>query len=98
MTKLADLKKKLLQNPEVRRSYEDARVEFALSDALLKARTKAKMSQEDVARELNTSQPAIARLESGRNYPSLRTLHRYAHAVGAELEIRFVSRKTKNAA
>jgi len=92
MTKLADLKKRLLQNAEVRRGYEEAANEFALSAALLEARAKAKMSQADVAQKLNTSQPAIARLESGRIYPSLRTLRRYAQAVGAEVEIRLVSR------
>jgi len=93
MTKLADLKKRLLKNSEVRRGYEEAAVEFALSESLLKARAEAHMSQEEVAKKLKTTQSAIARLEAGRTYPSVRTLRRYADAVGAELKIQLVPHK-----
>ena len=44
------------------------------------------MSQSDVAERMGTSQPAVARLESGHK-PSLKTLERYAEAVGMKVEI-----------
>lgn len=91
MTKLAELKKRMLKNDEVRRGYEEAAVEFALSESLLKARSRAKMSQEDIARRMGTSQSVIARLEGGRVSPSVATLNRYAEAVGAKLKIEFIS-------
>ena len=46
------------------------------------------MSQEQVAKAMGTTQPAIARLESGR-LPSMRTLQRFAEATGTKLRISF---------
>jgi len=90
MTKLAELKKQLMQNEGFRREYEKLEPEFALFKTLLKARAKAKMSQVQVAEKLKTSQAAVARLESGKISPSIKTLRRYAAAVGAELKIQLI--------
>ncbi|MBF0285092.1 MAG: hypothetical protein HQL51_11615 [Magnetococcales bacterium] len=43
---------------------------------------------------MGTSQSAIARMESG-NKPSLRSLERYAEAVGMRLELRFVPQDSR---
>lgn len=90
MTKLADLKKKLSSNPEFREEYEKADVEFQLIEALVSARTRANLSQAEVARRVGTTQSAIARLEGGGVSPSIATLRRYAAATGAKLEINLV--------
>ncbi|CAN7211993.1 helix-turn-helix domain-containing protein [Pararhizobium sp. LjRoot238] len=90
MTKIADLKKRLMDNPEFRQEYEKADAEFQLVEALVRARTKAKLSQAEVARRVGTTQSAIARLEGGGVSPSLATLRRYAEATGAKLEINLV--------
>lgn len=90
MTKIADLKKRLMNDPEFQREYEKADAEFALVEALVKARTDAKMSQADVAKRIGTTQSAIARLEGGRVSPSISTLRRYAEATGSKLEINLV--------
>ena len=63
--------------------------EFALASALIAARTEANISQEEVARRMQTSQPAVARLEGGHGNPSVKTLRRYAAATGARLRIVF---------
>ncbi|RLB87697.1 MAG: transcriptional regulator [Deltaproteobacteria bacterium] len=69
-------------------SFED---EFVLLDELLKARKEAGMTQEDVAKAMNTKAPAVARIESGggskRHSPSVETLRKYAKAVGCRLKI-----------
>lgn len=39
---------------------------------------------------MGTSQPTVARLEGGHK-PSLKTLERYAKALGMEVEIRLVA-------
>ncbi|KAA6205152.1 MAG: XRE family transcriptional regulator [Candidatus Tokpelaia sp.] len=88
MTTLTELKKKHLQDAEVRRGYDEAAAEFALADELLKARAKAKLSQEELARRMGTSQASIARIESGRLLPNLSTVYRYAAAVGAKIKIK----------
>ncbi|NKB78804.1 helix-turn-helix transcriptional regulator [Ochrobactrum daejeonense] len=79
-----------MQNPEFQAEYEKADAEFALIEALVKARTEAKMSQADVAKSIGTTQSAIARLEGGRVSPSISTLRRYAEATGSKLEISLV--------
>jgi transcriptional regulator with XRE-family HTH domain len=43
---------------------------------------------------MKTSQTAIARLESGRGNPSLKTLRKYAKATGTKLKLSFQSAKT----
>ena len=63
--------------------------EFALAEALIKARAQADMTQEDVAIAMGTTQAVVARLESGRTKPSTRTLERFAKATHTRLRISF---------
>ncbi|CDZ38522.1 Xre family transcriptional regulator [Neorhizobium galegae bv. officinalis] len=90
MTKIADLKKRLMSNPEFREEYEKADAEFRLVEELVRARTKANLSQAELANKIGTTQSAIARLEGGGVSPSLSTLRRYAEATGSKLEINLV--------
>jgi transcriptional regulator with XRE-family HTH domain len=55
-------------------------------------RERAGLSQQELAVRSGTSQPAIARLESGRSVPSLATLQRLAAAAGFVLDIRAAPR------
>jgi predicted transcriptional regulator len=80
-------KKKMLKNPAVKAEYDALEEEFALIRELLKARTRAKLTQAQVARRMGTSQSAVARLESGRS-PSLASLRKYAEATGSKVEIK----------
>jgi ribosome-binding protein aMBF1 (putative translation factor) len=77
------------KSPTYRAAYAALEGEFTLASALIEARTKADMSQEEIARRMRTSQPAIARLESGSGNPSVETLRRYARATGTRLKITF---------
>jgi len=49
---------------------------------IAKARTRAGLSQAQLAKRMKTTQSTIARLESGRGRPSTRTLDRFAKATG----------------
>ena len=86
------------RDPDYVAAYDALAEEFALADALIKARGEADMTQEDVARKMGTTQAAIARLESGRSMPSTRTLLRFAEATGTKLRIDFAARRDKRAA
>ena len=56
---------------------------------LVAARTAVCMTQEEVAARMGTKKSVVSRLESGlRTRPTLRTIERYALAVGASVEIR----------
>lgn len=77
------------QDPAFVAAYDGLADEFALADALIKARIAADMTQEQVAAAMGTTQAVVARLEGGRVKPSTRTLERFAHATGTRLRISF---------
>jgi len=85
---------KMLKDPEVKAEYDALKPEFELLDELLKARDEAGLTQEEVARRMGTSRPAVARIEAGggskRHSPSIATLRKYADAVGCKLEVKLV--------
>ena len=87
MTKLRELKKRFMEDPEFRQEYALVDEEYALVEALVRARTTANLTQAEVARRLGTTQSAIARLEGGRVSPSFTTLRRYAEATGTRLTV-----------
>jgi transcriptional regulator with XRE-family HTH domain len=78
-----------MKDPEYRREYEALEEEFSLIHALIEARSRAGLTQAEVARRMKTTQAVIARLEGGGTKPSTRTLERYAEATGSRLRISF---------
>lgn len=90
MTTLKDLKKRLMKDREFREEYARVDSEFAVIEALIRARTAAKLTQEELASRLGTTQSAIARLEGGGVSPSFVTLRRYAEATGRRLAVRLI--------
>ncbi|MBD5802329.1 Antitoxin HigA [Azoarcus sp. Aa7] len=88
MTDLATLKARILANPEVREEYEAQAQEFDIARELIAARTRAGLTQAELAERMHTKQSTIARLESGRTMPSMRTLARYAEATGSRAVVR----------
>lgn len=89
MTRIKELHADWMQDPAYREAYDALEEEFALAQAIIKARMKAGLTQEELAARMQTSQSAIARLESGRTIPSARTLARFAKATGTRLRISF---------
>jgi ribosome-binding protein aMBF1 (putative translation factor) len=84
-----DLHKKWMKNPKYRSEYKALEEEFSLVAALIEARTRAGLTQEQVAQRMKTTQAVIARLEGGGSKPSTRTLERYAKATNSKLRITF---------
>lgn len=61
---------------------------------MLKARTRAGLTQDAVADRMGTTKSAVSRLEAiGKHSPSLATLKRYAQAVGCDRRVKFVPQK-----
>lgn len=81
--------RKWKKDPEYVAAYEALENEFALASALIEARSKADMTQEEVAEAMGTTQAVVARLESGKVLPSTRTLERFARATRTRLRISF---------
>ncbi len=72
------------------KAYDALEGEYMIAAALIEARAKAGMTQVQLAKKLKTTQPAIARLESGKQLPSAATLFKIAEATGSRLQISFV--------
>jgi ribosome-binding protein aMBF1 (putative translation factor) len=81
-TKFSDFKAVLLADPEVRAIYDELAPEYEIARAVIKARIAAGLTQDQLAQLMGTTQPVIARLESGRARPSMSTLLRVAKATG----------------
>src|SRR6202790_2353111 len=84
-----NLHKGWMKDLKYRRAYKALEEEFSLVAALIEARTRAGLTQEEVAHRMKTTQAVIARLEGGGSKPSTRTLERYAEATGSRLKISF---------
>ena len=70
MTRVKDLQREWMKKPGYRAEYEALGEEFQLARALIEARTRAGLSQTDVAGRMETSQSYVARIESGEVQPS----------------------------
>ncbi|MBL8481806.1 MAG: helix-turn-helix transcriptional regulator [Rhodocyclaceae bacterium] len=73
-----------------RAEYEAQADEYAIACELIAARTRAGLSLEEVAQHMGATQSAVARLESRQRPPSMRTLQRYARAVGRYVVLRIL--------
>ena len=84
------LLKRQLQNKAFKNEYELLEKDFEIAREIIRLRKSAKLTQKELAKIAGTSQPAIARLESG-NYRnlSLSFLNRVANALGAEPKVSF---------
>lgn len=89
MTKISDLHAKWLENSEYKTAYDALDDEFALAKALIEARLRAGLTQEQLAERLQTTQSSIARIEGGHVMPTTRTLKKIARATGSRLKISF---------
>lgn len=84
---LKKIAKRWMKEPGFREGYDALEEEFSVASMLIAARTRANLTQAELAEKMGTSQSTIARLESGAAKPSLSTLRRYAKATGARLKI-----------
>ena len=88
-----DFLKESLKNPRIKTEYDRLQPEFALIEAVLKARKEKGLTQEDLAERIGTKQSVISRLEKGRANPTMAFLMKLAQALQTCLEIRFAPLK-----
>lgn len=89
MARVKDLHRRWLGDPAYRSAYEALEDEFQLARELIEARTRAGLTQTQLAKRMKTSQSYIARIEGGHVTPSTTTLERYAAATNSRLTISF---------
>jgi predicted NBD/HSP70 family sugar kinase/transcriptional regulator with XRE-family HTH domain len=74
-----------------RRAYKDAVRRRTFLKSLRRVRRAAGLTQKTFAAKMESTQPAISELESGRIDPHLRTLQRFARASGRRFDFAFVN-------
>ncbi len=89
MKKISSLHKSWMKDDVYRKEYDALEAEFALASAMISARSRAGLTQDQLAKRMKTTQSTIARLESGKSLPSGKTLQKYAEATGSRLRIVF---------
>lgn len=82
------IQKRSEQDAEFADHFEAGYAEFKIGVVLRQAREAAGLTQEEVARRLQTKKSAISRIENHADDVRLSTLRRYADAVGANLQIK----------
>lgn len=89
MSSVRTLHRKWIKDSQYRKAYKALEGEFELARAVIRARSHAGLTQQQLAKRMSTTQSVIARLESGRIRPSTQTLERLAVATGTRLRISF---------
>ena len=82
-------RKILMKDPEVRKAWEETKLEREISLALIRARIEKRLTQAELAKKLQTRQSVISRVESGQTTPSLSLLKRLATALKVSLSVQF---------
>ena len=81
------IKKRKARDPEFAKDYESGYAEFKVGVMLRQARQEAGLTQEEIAKKLNTKKSAISRIENHARDIRLSTLEKYAKALGRELHV-----------
>ena len=92
MTKsLKQMKAEMLADVSIRAAYDALAPEYELAAEMIGARQRAGLTQAELAARMGTTQSVIARLESGRTLPSMKTIARYAAATGSRPQVKLVA-------
>lgn len=82
--------KRASQNPDFWKNYDERFETFKLGILLKQARLEAGMTQEEIAKELQTTKSVISRMENHATDIRLSTLEKFAKAVGRHINVALV--------
>ena len=82
------ISKRKKQDPDFAADYEIGYEQFRLGVLLRQAREDAGLTQEELARRMNTKKSAISRIENHAEDIKLSTLEKFAQAIGKTLRLR----------
>ncbi len=81
-------KQSLLKDEAFKQEYDKLETKYKVAAELIRLRVSRGLTQEELARVLNTKQASIARIESGTYLPSLSMIKKIADVLNAEVELR----------
>jgi len=82
------ISKRKKRDAEFAEDFEIGYEQFKLGVLLRHAREKAGLTQEELARRMNTKKSAISRIENHAEDIKLSTLEKFAQAIGKTLRLR----------
>ena len=78
-----------MKNPAFKKAWHDLDPEFEFLGSFIKAREKAGVTQEELAKRIGTKQPALSRLERGGfGKATVETLKKIADALDMRLVVK----------
>lgn len=84
-----DFEKELLAKPGFKEALKETDLEYQIARVIVEARVKKGMTQEDLAKVMNTKQSVISRVENAKTVPTLSFLKRLAQVFNASLQVQF---------
>jgi transcriptional regulator with XRE-family HTH domain len=84
------IRNKILSDPEVKTEYDALSSEFELARVVITLREGIGLTQREFAAKVGMKQSQLARIESGKQTPKLKTLTKLATAAGYEVEVKLV--------
>ncbi len=82
-----------LTNPSIRQAYEEETKVLSIGVQLANHRKRQGLTQAELAKKIGTSTPQLSRTERRPENVNMRTLIRYAEAVGMNLDVRLVAKE-----
>ncbi len=82
-----------LTNRSVRQAYDEETKVLSIGLQLAKQRKRKGLTQAELAKKIGTSTPQLSRTERRPENVNMRTLIRYAEAIGMNLDVRLVAKK-----
>ncbi|RGS46773.1 XRE family transcriptional regulator [Holdemanella biformis] len=93
MKKFNDYLREQMQNPELKKEYDNLQPEFDIIRAIVDARTSQNLTQKQLAEKTGIYQADISKLENGTRNPSINLLKRLAEGMDMMLKIEFVPKQ-----
>jgi transcriptional regulator with XRE-family HTH domain len=90
-----EVKRKLLEDPEVREMYRNPPLPLAVARAVVQRRRALGLSQEELAARLGTSQMQVWRIESGQANITLDTLQKLSEVLELSVDLRAPATPTR---
>ena len=84
------MKSEILENAEVQAEYEKLKPEYDVVRAVLEARKKNHLTQQQLADRTGINRADISKLENGSTNPSIALLQRIAEGMDMQLKLEFV--------
>lgn len=82
-----EINKRIENDSELKKAYENAQLEYEVVKQLVKMRTEMGFSQSDVAKQSGLTQQMVSRIETVDNSPTLRNFIRYVDSIGLVIKI-----------